>query len=75
MYFCYRKGYHQNNLRNHHHLYENNYLPVTEYDETDNTICLSRQNTHTKMHSETDFSNNSDYNEYANEIPFVGNIV
>ena len=27
------------------------------------------------MDSETDFSSDNDYNEFANEIPFVGNIL
>ena len=27
------------------------------------------------MGSETDFSSDSDYDEFANEIPFVGNIM
>ena len=28
-----------------------------------------------KKHSETDFSSDSDYDELANEIPFVGDIL
>ena len=41
--------------------------------------CLRRQRVRchkqTKKDSETDFSTDSDYSEFANEIPFVGNIL
>ena len=38
--------------------------------------CLHRQRNHIQnMDSETDFSSNSDYDELANEILFVGDIV
>ena len=59
------------------HLYENNYLPITGYDETARIQFVyrlmyaetKRLKPHTKkMDSETYFSSDRDYNEFACDI-------
>ena len=59
-------------LHGHSHVYENNYLPEAGINSF---TIRERSHIQKQMDSETDLSRFSDYDGFANEIPFVGNVM